>query len=54
MIVIAAILLGATLGWRRAARLSADRRDRAQYAAAYAMAFAIAGLFLTVFIDRMT
>lgn len=53
MIVIAAILLGAALGWRRAARLSTDRRDRAQYAAAHAMAFAIIGLFLTIFLHRI-
>ncbi len=52
MIVITAILLGAAIGWRRAARLSTDRRDRAQYAAAHAMAFAIVALFLTILIDR--
>ena len=53
MIILAAILLGAALGWRRAGRLGGDRRDRAQYAAAFAMAFAAIGLFATVIIDRM-
>lgn len=53
MIVIAAILIGALLGWRRAARLGGNRRDRAQYAAAYAMGLAVIGLFLTIIIDRM-
>ncbi len=54
MIVIAAIVIGAFLGWRRAAKLGGNRRDRAQYAAGYALAFAILGLFATVFLDRMT
>lgn len=53
MILIAALILGALLGWRRAGRLGGDRRDRAQYAAAYALAFAVIGLFATIFIDRM-
>ncbi|MDP0928795.1 hypothetical protein Q0601_16545 [Paracoccus onubensis] len=54
MIVIAAIVIGAFLGWRRAAKLGGNRRDRAQYAAGYALAFAVLGLFATIFLDRMT
>lgn len=54
MIVITAIVIGAFLGWRRAAKLGGDRRDRAQYAAGYALAFAILGLFATILLDRMT
>lgn len=53
MIVLAAIITGALLGWRRAAALGGDRRDRAQYAAGYAMALAVVGLLLTVILDRM-
>lgn len=54
MIVIFALILGAALGWRRAARLGGGSKDRAQYAAAYALAFAALGIFATVMIDRMT
>lgn len=53
MIVIAAIVLGACLGWRRATKLGGDSRDRAQYAAGFALAFAVIGLLLTTIIDRM-
>lgn len=53
MIIIAALVIGAVLGWRRAVQLGGNGRDRAQYAAAYAMAFTVIGLFLTVVIDRM-
>lgn len=53
MIVIAAVLLGAVIGWRRATALKGDNRDKLQYAAAHALAFAALGLFITIFIDRM-
>ncbi|MDN5568090.1 MAG: hypothetical protein L0G27_04975 [Paracoccus sp. (in: a-proteobacteria)] len=53
MIVIAAFIIGAFLGWRRAGKLDGNRRDRVQYAVAFAVGFAIIGLFITVFIDRM-
>ena len=53
MIVIAAALIGAVLGWRRAAQLGGTQRDRAQYAAAFAMALAVVGLLATVIIDRL-
>lgn len=53
MILFPAILIGACLGWRRAGRLGGDRRDKAQYAVAYALAFSVIGLFATVIIDRM-
>ncbi|SNR60173.1 hypothetical protein [Paracoccus sediminis] len=52
MIVIAAFIIGAVLGWRRAGQLGGRRRDRVQYAAAFAMAFAVLGLFATVILDR--
>ncbi|MFV0383675.1 MAG: hypothetical protein ACK5L9_06685 [Paracoccus sp. (in: a-proteobacteria)] len=53
MIVIAAFVIGAALGWRRAAQLRGDIRDRLQYAAGYGLAFSVIGLFATVIIDRM-
>lgn len=53
MIVIAAMLIGAALGWRRAGQLGGGRKDRAQYAAAFALAFMLLGLFATIFIERM-
>lgn len=53
MIVIAAAIIGAILGWRRAGQLGGTRRDRAQYATGYAMALAVLGLFATVIADRM-
>lgn len=53
MILLPAILIGAFLGWRRAGRLGGDKRDKAQYAAVYALAFSVIGLFATVIIDRM-
>lgn len=53
MIVIAAAILGGILGWRRASQLGGDRRDRAQYAAAYGLALAVLGLFATIAIERM-
>ncbi|MCQ0970014.1 hypothetical protein MLD63_06190 [Paracoccus sp. TK19116] len=53
MILIATLLIGAFVGWRKAARLQGDRLDRLQYAAVHAMIFAVIGLFVTLMIDRM-
>lgn len=53
MIIIAAIILGAFLGDRRARKVGGNRTDRLQYAAAHALAFAVMGLFLTIILDRM-
>lgn len=53
MIIIAALAIGALIGWRRAARLNGNRKDRLQYAAAHALAFSVLGLLATVIIDRM-
>lgn len=52
MIVIAAAVIGAFLGWRRAGQLGGSGRDRVQYAAGFAVAFAVLGLFATVILDR--
>lgn len=53
MIVIAAAILGAFLGWSTAKKRKGNKLDMAQYAAGYGIAFAIAGLFLTLLIDRL-
>jgi hypothetical protein len=53
LIVVLAFLLGAALGWRRAARRGGDRLDRLQYAAAHALAFAIAALALLILAGRL-
>ena len=52
MIVIVAGLAGAVIGGSTAARRDGNRKDIAQYAAGYAMAFMIVGLVATVLIDR--
>ena len=53
MIVLAAILVGALIGWTRASRLGGSRADRLQYAAALALGFAALGVFLTILLARM-
>lgn len=53
MIVIFAALAGAIVGGTTAYRRKGNRKDIAQYAAGYAMAFMIVGMVLTVVIDRM-
>ena len=53
MIVIAAFLLGAAVGWMRAAKAGGGTADKLQYAAAHAIALGLAGLFLTVLLSRM-
>jgi len=53
MIVFAAFVLGAALGWIRAARRGGNRLDRLQYAAAHAIAFAVAGLFVVIALNRL-
>lgn len=53
MIVIVAFLAGAVWGWWLAGRRGGGRLDRMQYATAFAIAFAIAGLFATVILERV-
>jgi hypothetical protein len=53
MIVIAGFLLGAGLGAWKAKRRGGTAADMAQYAAAFGIALALLGLFLTIFIERM-
>ncbi len=54
MIFVVAILIGALIGWRRAARRGGNRMDKLQYAAAHAIFFAILGLFATILYYRLT
>ncbi|MEQ6247874.1 apolipoprotein acyltransferase [Sulfitobacter sp. HNIBRBA3233] len=53
MIVIGLAILGAIIGGLTARKRRGNRKDIAQYAAGYALAFAILGMFATVIIDRM-
>ncbi|WP_168217430.1 hypothetical protein [Paracoccus liaowanqingii] len=53
MIVIIAAIVGAALGWRRAAKLGGTRSDRVQYAVAFALGCAMIGVFATIFVHRM-
>lgn len=52
MIVLGAALLGAIIGGLTAARRKGTGLDIAQYAAGYAIAFALLGLFATLFLHR--
>ena len=53
MIVIVMGLIGAIIGGRTASRRQGNRKDIAQYAAGYGIAFMLLGLIITVMIDRM-
>lgn len=52
MIVVAALAIGAFWGWTSAGRRGGSRLDRLHLAAAYAIAFAIVGMFATILIER--
>ena len=52
MIVIAAALLGAIIGGVTAKRRKGNAMDIAQYAAGYAIAFAIVGMVATLIIEK--
>ena len=53
MIVIAFLILGAAIGWMRAAKQGGKLADKLQYAAAHAMALAVLGIFVTIYLSRM-
>ncbi|PCD75816.1 hypothetical protein [Pseudothioclava arenosa] len=53
MIVIAGAVIGAFLGYLRAAKAGGNGFDRAQYAAVYAIGLALLGLLITLIADRM-
>lgn len=52
MIILAFAVFGALLGLLQARKRGGTGLDLAQYAAGFAMAFAIVGLFVTVFLAR--
>ena len=52
MIVLAGLGLGATWGALLARKRGGNRLDMAQYAAGFAIAFALLGVFVTIFIER--
>ncbi|MCG6904695.1 MAG: hypothetical protein LJE68_18640 [Rhodobacter sp.] len=52
MIVLASALIGAIWGGYRAKRNGGNRLDMAQYAAGFAIAFALLGLVVTIVISR--
>lgn len=53
MLILAATLLGAILGWHRAARAGGNRLDQLQYAAAHGIAFCLLAVILVVVLGRM-
>jgi phosphate/sulfate permease len=52
MLIAAAIVLGALVGWRRAARRGGDRLDQLQYAAVHAIALGLAATIVVVLLGR--
>lgn len=52
MIVIAALILGALIGWRRGAAIGGNAKDRTWYAGVFGILFALAGLILTIVLER--
>ena len=52
MIVLASTLVGAALGAFTARRRKGNRLDMLQYAAVYAIIFAIGGTVLSIVLDR--
>jgi hypothetical protein len=53
MIVIAGMALGAAIGAITAARRGGRKLDMLQYGAGFGIAFTIAGVFLSILIERM-
>ncbi|MGJ8545298.1 MAG: apolipoprotein acyltransferase [Sulfitobacter sp.] len=53
MIFLGLLVLGAVIGAMTARKRKGNRKDMAQYAAGYGMAFAIVGMILTVVIERL-
>jgi len=53
MIVLVLAVIGALIGGFTAYRRKGNRKDMAQYAAGYGMAFIVVGMILTVIIDRV-
>lgn len=52
MIVIFLAIIGAIIGGLTARKRGGNRKDIAQYAVGYALAFTVVGMILTVILDR--
>jgi hypothetical protein len=52
MIVLAGAALGAVWGVVLAGKRGGNRLDKAQYGAGFGIAFALLGLFLTIFVEH--
>ncbi len=53
MVILAALVFGALMGRGVAKRRGGRGVDMAQYAAGYAIAWGIVGVFVTILIDRL-
>jgi hypothetical protein len=53
MIAIVGLLIGAFWGWRVATKADGNTADKAQYAAAFGLAFFLIAMGASVMIDRM-
>ncbi len=53
MIVFAAAIIGAAVGALTAKRRGGKAADMAQYAAGFGIAFGLAALFFTIFLERL-
>lgn len=53
MMMIPFLIVGAALGWWRAAKRGGNRLDKLQYAAAHGIAFFILGLVTTIVFDHL-
>jgi hypothetical protein len=53
MLIAAAFVVGALLGWQRARARGGDRLDQLQYAAVHAIALSLAAVVLVVLIGRL-
>jgi hypothetical protein len=53
MVILVALVFGALMGWGVARRRGGRGLDQLQYAAGYAIAWGIVGVFVTVLLDRM-
>ena len=52
MIVVISTLFGIVLGGYRAKKSGGNRKDMAQYAAGFGIAFALIGMVIAVILDR--
>lgn len=53
MIVLAGLLIGALLGYIRAARRKGNWLDKVQYMLVHALLFALLGLFATITLEHL-